>query len=64
MHWQNYKWDYQEKDTITYVVQRSQGTDTLRKHAYSNILNFFQPKKEIFQIKNKILLKTYIVGTR
>ena len=28
------------------------GLPTLRKHAYSNILNFFPPKTEIFQIKN------------
>ena len=26
---------------------------TLRKHAYSNILNILQPKKETFQIKKK-----------
>ena len=25
---------------------------TLRKHAYLNILKFFQPKKENYQIKN------------
>ena len=27
-------------------------SDTLRKHAYSNILKHLQPKKENFQIKN------------
>ena len=26
--------------------------ETLRKHAYSNILKILQPKNEIFQIKN------------
>ena len=43
-------------------------TDTLRKHAYSNILKILPPKAESFQRKILIffiyLLKTQIVGTR
>ena len=41
---------------------------TLRKHAYSNILKILPAKNENFQIRNLIfsifLLKTKIVGTR
>ena len=32
--------------------------NTLRKHAYSNILKFLQPKKENFQLKNSDIFPT------
>ena len=39
---------------IIYILLES--NCTLRKHAYSNILNFLPPKSENFQIKNSDIL--------
>ena len=37
------------------TVLKSHRSRTLRKHAYSNILNILPPKDENFQIKNSVI---------
>ena len=56
-----------ENRTITKKEKRKE--KSLRKHAYSNILNISPPKTENFQIKKNLiffifLFKTYIVDIR